>query len=415
MSTQSDGLPLFAGTGVELEYMIVDAASLEVRPMSDELIRAMSGVIQSDVERGSFCWSNELVLHVIEFKTNGPAATLTGLARGFQAEVVEANRQLAAFGARLMPSAMHPWMDPHTQTRLWPHEYSPVYEAYNRIFGCQGHGWSNLQSMHLNFPFNGNAEFGALHAAIRALLPLLPALAASSPVMDGRVTGFLDNRLSVYRTNSARIPSITGRVIPEPCFTQTDYERDILHRMYRDIAPHDPEGILQDEFLNSRGAIARFDRGSIEIRVLDIQECPAADVAIAQIIKATLQSLVAERWEPLARIQSLPMEPLEQIFLASCRLGEVASIKDPNYLAVFGWPESRACTAADLWRWVLNDLTQNALLEADTADVLRVILDHGPLARRILRALGGDESRHRLSEVYQRLCVCLAEGRLFRP
>lgn len=84
------------------------------------------------------CWSNELVLHVIELKTNGPARSLSGLAEKFQENVEEINRRLAGFGARLMPSAMHPWMDPHQETRLWSHEYSPVYEAYNRIFGCQG-------------------------------------------------------------------------------------------------------------------------------------------------------------------------------------------------------------------------------------------------------------------------------------
>ncbi|HAL85576.1 MAG TPA: hypothetical protein DCM31_01010, partial [Deferribacteraceae bacterium] len=37
--------------------------------------------------------------------------------------------------------------------------------------------------------------------------------------------------------------------------------------MYRDIAPYDPECILQEEWLNSRGAIARFDRKAIEIRL----------------------------------------------------------------------------------------------------------------------------------------------------
>src|SRR5690606_3311880 len=103
------------------------------------------------------------------------------------------NAHLAPLGGRLMPSAMHPWMDPLTQTRLWPHENSPVYEAFNRIFGCQGHGWSNLQSMHINLPFEGDEEFGRLHAGIRLILPILPALAASSPFVEGRATGLMDN------------------------------------------------------------------------------------------------------------------------------------------------------------------------------------------------------------------------------
>ncbi len=86
----------------------------------------------------------------------------------------------------------------------WPHEYSPVYEAYDRIFDCRGHGWANPQSVHLNLPLTGDDEFGRLRAAIRLLLPIMPALAASSPVIDGRLTGLMDSRLEVYRTNRRR-------------------------------------------------------------------------------------------------------------------------------------------------------------------------------------------------------------------
>ena len=413
MSTATDRLALFAGTGVELEFMIVEAATLAVRPISDELIRAVTGAYQSDVERGEFCWSNELVLHVIELKTNGPANSLGGLARGFQAEVNEVNRRLASWGARLMPTAMHPWMDPHAETRLWPHEYSAVYEAYNRIFGCQGHGWSNLQSLHLNLPFANDAEFAALHAAVRALLPILPALAASSPVMDARTTGWLDNRLAVYRTNSAKIPSLTGRVIPEPVFSEADYHREIYQRIYADIAPHDPEGVLRDEFLNSRGAIARFGRGSIEIRVLDVQECPLADLAITELIVETLRALAAERWLSLDRLKALPTERLEQIFLATAKDGEAATVADPDYLEIFGWQSGQACRATDLWRWIAAELAVRSRLAPDAVRALDLILERGTLARRILRRLGGNCSRARLQETYGQLCYCLAAGRLF--
>ena len=79
-------------------------------------------------------------------------------------------------GCTLLPGGVHPWMDPSKETRLWPHEYNEVYRSFDRIFGCAGHGWSNLQSTHLNLPFADDDEFGRLHAAIRAILPLLPAL-----------------------------------------------------------------------------------------------------------------------------------------------------------------------------------------------------------------------------------------------
>ena len=44
-----------------------------------------------------------------------------------------------------------------------------------------------------------------------------------------------------------------------------DYEEHIFGKIYRAIAPHDPEGLLQHEWLNSRGAIARFDVAAFNV------------------------------------------------------------------------------------------------------------------------------------------------------
>src|SRR5690606_18612078 len=152
-------LRLFQAFGVELEYMIVASETLDVLPIADELLRAVAGSYVGDVERGPISWSNELVAHVIELKTTTPARDLSPLADQFAENVREMNRLLQPHGARLMPAAMHPWMDPHLETKLWPHEFSEVYQAYDRIFNCQGHGWSNVQSTHINLPFAGDDEF----------------------------------------------------------------------------------------------------------------------------------------------------------------------------------------------------------------------------------------------------------------
>lgn len=240
MSGKDGALHLFEAFGIELEYMIVRRDTLAALPVSDRLIHSVVGEFASDVEDGPIAWSNELVLHVIELKTNGPTPTLSGLFSRVLAEVHRINALLEPFGGALLPGAAHPTFHPATETRLWPHDAGPVYAAYDRIFDCRGHGWSNLQAMHLNLPFCGDAEFGRLHAAIRAVLPLLPGLAAASPVIDGRATGLLDTRLDVYRKNQARIPSIAGRIVPEPVWTEAEYRERILARTYADVAPLDP-------------------------------------------------------------------------------------------------------------------------------------------------------------------------------
>lgn len=408
---QPGKLGLFEAFGVELEYMLVAQDSLNVLPVCDRLIEAECGSIQSEIERGRIAWSNELVLHVLELKTAAPAPQLSGLASEFQGQVRQINRRLLELGGRLMPSAMHPWMDPFREMRLWPHDFSAVYAAFNRIFDCRGHGWANLQSVHLNLPFANDDEFGRLHAAVRLILPLLPAIAASSPVVEGRLTGRMDSRLHVYRTNSKRIPMVAGRVIPEPAFTEEDYHHRILDPLYRDIAPLDPEGVLQDEFLNARGAIARFDRGSIEIRVIDIQECPTADLAVLQATVAVLKSLVGERWSSLEDQQAVEIEPLFALLLESIDKAEQARVNDPGLLRLFGYTASQSCTLNELWRHLCEKAQPD--LELETGRALETILDRGPLARRIQQRLGVEPGILQITEVAQDLCECLAAGRQF--
>lgn len=411
-------LGLFQGYGVELEYMIVDAETLDVRPIADDVLRAQAGELTSEVDVGAFSWSNELVLHVIELKTNGPASTLTGLAAGFQQQVALVQRWLDGMGARLMPTAMHPWFEPARETRLWPHDYNVVYATFDRIFGCQGHGWSNLQSTHVNLPFADDEEFGRLHAAIRLVLPLIPGLAAASPVVDGRLSPNLDERLNAYRVHSKRIPSTLGRVIPERAYTRADYEAMILEPIYRDCAPFDPEGTLRHEWVNARGAIGRWMRHAIEIRLIDNQECPAADLAVVELVAGTVRALVGERWSTFEAQAEVAEERLERVFLHGIREADDALVDDPGYLALLGCSRPGPVRLGEIWRELAQRLSLK--LDAPVRDALGVILDQGPLARRLRRALPAqapstDMARTDLARVYGRLCDCLRDGQPFVP
>lgn len=402
-----------SATGIELEYMVVDRETLDVRPIVDELMRDVSGEYRGDFDRLGddtvVGWSNELALHVVELKTNEPLTTLDGAVTLFMAEVAAISSALNARGAMLLPTAMHPWMDPHAEMRLWPHEYNAVYAQFDRIFNCKGHGWANLQSTHINLPFGNDEEFGRLHAAIRLVLPMLPALAASSPIHDGRVTGLADSRLEVYRGNARAVPEVAGRVIPEAVFTRREYEERILGSIYRALAPHDPEGTLQHEWANSRGAIARFDRGSIEIRVIDVQECPAADVAVVGLAVAAVRAMIEERWMSYEQQKQVAVEPLYAALLETIRRGHEARIEQPDLLKAFGVHEPSR--AGDVWR----ALAANEVRASDEwRQSAARLLDAGTLSSRIARATGEQPSREKLREVYRELADCLACGKLFR-
>lgn len=410
---ESPGLHLFEGFGVELEYMLVSSNDGRVAPISDRLIEAAAGHVQAEIEMGELAWSNELVLHVIELKTNGPAARLEPLPQWFSRDIARMAALLAPMSATLMPTAMHPMMVPERETRLWPHDYGEVYRLFDRIFDCKGHGWSNLQSAHLNLPYQGDDEFGRLHAAIRVVLPLLPALAASSPIVEGRCTGLCDNRLEFYRHNCARLPAVTGHVIPEPVFDLAAYRREILDPITAAVAPFDGDEELDAEWVNARGAIARPVRDSIEIRVLDVQEHPGMDLAIIAATVGVLRALVEERWSSSALQRVASTEGLERVFLDTLRLGSAATIEEPQLLAALGQREPRK--ARDLWRELIDRALADGFMPAHQGwtDALDLITSRGTLAERIVAATGPTPTPERVGAVYGQLSACLLTGRAF--
>lgn len=408
-------LPLFSAYGVEIEYMVVDKDCV-ISSTVDTFLNDLEQSPHSDVRtaampQGRVEWSNELVAHVAEAKCAEPEPTLSAFLFPLEAALSHAESLLGSRGLCLMPSAAHPWANP-AQTMLWPHEYHDIYAEYDRIFGCNTHGWTNLQSVHLNLPFATPEEFGRLHAAIRLVLPLIPALAASSPYLDGQFTGLLDARMQHYRYNSMAIPAMTGDLIPEPVFTPEEYDTRILQPIYAQSAPLDPMGILHDEWANARGAIARFDRNAIEIRVTDSQECPLADLAVCFAIAEVVRLLVDEKLAPYAAQQGWSVARLYRLFYDACRDAEQAPVLDPYYAALFGVKASNLSTPPsfrDLWLSLFQRVELQSTL---FAPFFHHWEQHGPLARRMLRHAGMQPTPDSLLHISHELCACLRERRL---
>lgn len=416
MSEERGPLALFQGYGVEIEYMVVSRADRAIRSVVPALLDGLETHACPDVRTaahpgGRVEWSNELAAHVAEAKCAEPEPDLAAFVGPLNRAVDHVNALLDPGGDCLMPSAAHPWMDPARDPELWPRAYHEIYEEYDRIFGCATHGWTNVQSVHLNLPFHpgraapdGEGEFGRLHAAIRLVLPLVPALAAASPYLDGRFTGLLDARMQHYRYNSMAIPAMTGDLIPEAVFTPAAYRRDILEPLYAQSAPLDPTGILRAEWANARGAIARFDRNALEIRVADSQEYPLADLAVCFAVAGAVRLLVEEKLAPYAWQKRWSVARLYRLFFDAARDAERAEVMDPDYAALFGARRPRA-TFGDLWASLLS---RPELCSPVFQPWFDVYLGHGTLARRLLARAGADPARGALRGLADELCACLA-------
>jgi gamma-glutamyl:cysteine ligase YbdK (ATP-grasp superfamily) len=391
---------IFEAYGIEAEYMVVDRDTLAITHLVEDILKAQNnGILADEVIDGEVAWSNELVDHVIEIKCNGPKSDLGLTRKNFHQSLLKINRYLKGQNACLLPTAMHPFMQPLKETKLWPHGSGEIYSAYDRIFSCQGHGWSNLQSVHINFPWDNEEEFKRLHAAIRVVLPIIPAIAASSPIFGEQFGPVPDNRLSFYHQNQAKIPSIAGKIIPEAIFTLKGYQ-EMLAGIYRDIAPFDPEGILQHPWLNSRGAIVKFDLKAIEIRLVDIQECPLMDFTIASLVIELVKLMANEKWVPLDTLMEQKTENLAKIYHAQNNWNS-PKINDSDYLALFSLQATEMDTA-ELWRHLLSEITP--ALHPEFAVAAEIILNKGNLSQRIKSSLPQKPSREQIHKLYQKLC-----------
>ena len=404
-----DTYRLFEVTGIELEYAVVDGA-LNPRCLVEEAFRRICGRPTSEFQYRRAGFSNELAAHVLEIKTSHPHQDLAQA----EADLVEGVRFFTCvlreqFDARLLPTAMHPFMHP-SETALWRRAGRRIYRTYARIFPIHHHGWVNVQCSHINLPFGTERETVTLHNAIACLLPYLPALTASSPIYEGKLGPSVDNRLAFYRTNQARIPQITGEVIPEFMTSYRQYRREILAPIYRTLRCIRGGAVLAHEWVNSRGAIPRFGRRAVEVRTLDTQECVKMDIAMAVFVRGALAWMVKQL---LAGSLVLPAHAmLVQDFRRVIAGGNRARV----YATHLRHPSDRSGTTSP--EKVLLPLVEAAALETSAMerDFLSLVerqIRTGNLAERIMRAVqryGGRTFTRRAAAIrgiYEDLIICL--------
>ncbi|HEX6041449.1 glutamate-cysteine ligase family protein [Longimicrobium sp.] len=317
----------FEVAGMELEYPTVDR-DLNVVSLVEPAFRVLAGRGTSDVDLGAVGFSNEIADHVFEIKTQEPLRSLadaeTALAEGIQRFSAVLH---AEFGARLLPTGMHPWFDPR-KGKLWTRSGLRIYTTYARLFDVRTHGWMNVHAAHLNLPLGREVDAIAMHTAAALLIPYLPALAASSPMYDGELQPAVDGRLAWILEHQARIPESCGELVPEYVESFGDYRKRILAPMYRALDRLPDTGPIRHEFFNTRGAILRFARRAMEVRVLDTQECVRMDVAVAAFVRSALKHLTQR--VAGGRVELPDHAVLVEDFRACIRDGSAARVRAPH-------------------------------------------------------------------------------------
>ena len=403
----------FSVAGLELEYPIVNR-DLEPVPLVEPAFRLLAGRGTSDVELGDIGFSNEFADHVFEVKTMRPLPSLVQA----EAALVEGVQRFAAvlrdeFDARLLPTGMHPWFDSR-KGRLWTRSGLRIYTTYARLFDVRTHGWMNVHASHLNLPFGDERETMAMHTAASLLLPYLPALAASSPMHDGRLQPEIDARMKWLASLQARVPESIGAIVPEYVGSFAEYRREILQPMYAALDRLPGTAAVRQEFFNARGAVLRFSRRALELRVLDVQECVRMDAAVAAFARAALRHLALEVLQ--GRVELPPHESLVADFHACARNGSAARVAVPH-LEVERDADG-LCDARTALRALLDAARRH--VQPDETEYLELaagVIEHGSLAERIRARLephaaeGSEALAAAARGLYLELMDCLEENR----
>ncbi|MEN6443458.1 MAG: glutamate-cysteine ligase family protein [Methanoregula sp.] len=270
--------------GTEHEYSINDAR-FSALPVSDRVIKSICGSFESEILFGDVKLGKELQKHVLEFIPRSHADTIPAL----ESQLVQGIQKfyrVFPHGYHLLGLGMHPTLT-LDKTAVWDHDEGEYYEVYDRLFDIRQHGWLNIQALQINLSYEGDKDLVAVYNRLRPLLPYLIAVTASSPMVESRLTGAMDNRLIYYRENQQVIPDICHGIVPAAIRTVNDY-RSAQEAIYSELKKRDA-AILCEEWLNSSGVIVRFSRTCLEIKALDEQECICSDMAVCAFVQALLR------------------------------------------------------------------------------------------------------------------------------
>jgi gamma-glutamyl:cysteine ligase YbdK (ATP-grasp superfamily) len=346
----------------------------------------------------AFTFGKELQMHVMELKANAPFKSPVEFEETMQNAVLTLSQIVEKYGAKLLGTGMHPLLKLR-DTTIWSHYHRKIYSEFARIFNLNQHGWLNIQSFHLNLPYQKEADGIQTHNLLANLCAYLPAITASSPIYESKAGPDRDNRLQFYKLNQKEIPSITADVVPEYATSFSRYKNDVIVKYSEDLAKAGAEKtILWREWINSRGVIFRFDRSALEVRVMDEQECIKSDVALSCFIRAALRGLVARKAE------LLPHDRLVHDFNAVVREGLKAEVSNPK-----GKTAKQVCRSYLDIAQEYADVDEKKYLwlvekRLETGSLSDVILD------RVLRRAEKTSFHEAIVNVYSTLIKCLSNN-----
>jgi carboxylate-amine ligase len=249
--------------GIEEEFAIVDPRTLELEHRFEDVYAACQ---EDDVLAESA--AGELISSEIEIRS-GRAETFAG-AVAMQRERRERLFALVeGMGLALAATGTHPWADYRDQRII----DTPHYNRLRRELEWVAQR-NNTWSMHVHMGVRGADRAIAVCDRLRELLPLLLAVSANSPFLDGRDSGLHTVRTEIFTRTFPRCG------VPSPFLDWSSYAEfvDLLVRtgtvvestqLWWSVRPH-------------------HQFGTVEVRICDAQTRGDESFALAALIAACI-------------------------------------------------------------------------------------------------------------------------------
>jgi carboxylate-amine ligase len=255
--------------GLEEEFSILDPETLELLPRYEELR------VAADAEPGlGEGVAGELISSEIE--------VISGRGANLQESIVRQRERrgrlfalTARHGVALGSTGTHPWADYRRQPIIDTEHYRRVEEGLKYV------AWrNNTFSLHVHVGVNGIDRAVKVCDRLRPVLPLLLAISANSPFLDGQDSGLHSARTQAFTKSFPRCG------IPDPFGGWQAYREYI-------------EFLIQTrsivEFTQVWWSVRpHFSFGTVEVRICDAQATAQESEALASLMVACITQAIRD-------------------------------------------------------------------------------------------------------------------------
>ena len=249
--------------GLEEEFQILDPETLDLVPRYEELRAAADAdpVLAEAV-------AGELISSEIEI-ISGAGANLRGALTAQRERRSALFALAAAHSVQLAATGTHPWADYREQQIIDTEHYRRVEEGLKYV------AWrNNTFSLHVHVGCNDIDRAVKACDRLRPVLPLLLAVSANSPFLDGRDSGLHSARTQAFTKSVPRCG------VPDPFGGWPGY-RDYIEFLIQ------TKSIV--EFTQVWWSVRpHFRFGTVELRICDAQSTAQESEALATLIVACI-------------------------------------------------------------------------------------------------------------------------------